>query len=70
MSESKCECIVCTECRGTGHVYFDAFTGEYLGPTDWEGWNWMEPCEFCDGTGIEYECYHCQEAMVDDTITG
>jgi hypothetical protein len=51
VSEARCTCVSCAECRGTGQVEYR--TGLY---PEWE----LESCSECYGTGIAEECAACE----------
>ncbi len=55
-----CECIVCSECNGTGTVW-TSFTGEYLGNHRCDDMDNLESCDECNGSGIAEECDQCAE---------
>ena len=56
-----CECISCSECRGTGFVWI-AFGGRYLGHHRCDDLDEMETCEQCGGSGLASLCEKCAEA--------
>jgi hypothetical protein len=55
-----CSCVRCSECSGTGNVWF-AFGGkEYLGRNRADDLDEMETCEHCGGSGLEDDiCDEC-----------
>jgi hypothetical protein len=65
-----CECVSCSECGGTGTVWF-AFPGpdrggKYLGNHRCDDLDEIEYCMSCGGSGSVETCYECAEAMEDD----
>jgi hypothetical protein len=56
-----CECVSCSECDGSGNVWF-AFGGKkYLGRSRWDDLDEMETCDTCGGSGIMETCDRCSE---------
>jgi hypothetical protein len=61
LEELPCACVTCSECGGTGNVWF-AFGGrEYLGRNRGDDLDEMETCEYCNGHGIVETCERCIE---------
>ena len=57
---SDCTCVQCSECGGSGVVYF-SFSGAYLRHKRLDDMDEMDTCEECGGSGIEDVCDHCRE---------
>jgi ssDNA-binding Zn-finger/Zn-ribbon topoisomerase 1 len=56
-----CECVVCSECGGTGDVWWSSDGRHYLGRDRWDDLDEMETCETCGGSGIVETCERCAE---------
>lgn len=59
-----CQCVRCSECRGTGNVWFSfpgPGRGRYLGSSRCDDLDEMETCDDCGGSGIVETCDRCQE---------
>ena len=59
-----CECVSCSECKGSGNVYFSfgGFShGRYLGSSRCDDLDEMETCDVCGGSGIIEHCDRCGE---------
>lgn len=61
-----CECVRCSECGGTGDVWFSfpgpTNGGRYLGNHRCDDLDEMDTCPYCDGQGVTEVCYDCQLA--------
>ena len=55
-----CTCIPCSECDGTGTVWY-SFSGEYLGKHRCDDLDELETCSECHGSGISELCDECAE---------
>ena len=60
---TKCSCVTCDECNGTGNVWF-SFDGRYLGKHHMDNLDHLEMCPECDGAGIVTICEACEMAMM------
>lgn len=56
----KCTCIQCSACRGSGQIWFSC-TGDYLGDNRCDDMDELEPCDFCNGSGVDDWCDYCYE---------
>jgi hypothetical protein len=59
-----CRCVRCSECNGTGTVWFSFGSpayggGQYLGSHRSDDMDEMETCDECRGSGISEECDTC-----------
>lgn len=63
----SCKCVRCTECGGTGDVWYSAI-GEYLGNSRCDDLDELDSggCLDCDGSGILEMCDECREAWEDE----
>lgn len=60
----RCQCVTCSECRGTGSVWYSfggPGRGTYLGSHRWDDLDEMETCDICGGHGITEKCDRCCE---------
>lgn len=63
---NECKCTQCSECGGSGNVWF-SFSGQYLGKNKrMDDMDEMETCEECNGSGLIDECDHCREIREQD----
>lgn len=60
-----CNCIVCSECNGTGSVW-RSLRGEYLGKMRCDDMDELESCDCCGGTGIADECEGCEKQRAEE----
>lgn len=58
-TETRCSCVSCDACQGSGHVWFD-FRGQYLGNRRTDDLDQLELCEECGGNGLSEVCGECQ----------
>lgn len=66
VTTAVCRCVACSECRGSGHVWF-AFGGrEYLGSGRCDDLDEMEGCDECNGSGVSLVCDACQYAYEEE----
>lgn len=61
MSDQRCECVRCAECRGSGTVWFSFGGKTYLGSGRCDDLDEMETCGECSGSGIVEVCDHCYD---------
>lgn len=54
-----CTCTPCHYCYGLGMIWYSS-DGEYIGRRNDDMGNY-EPCEKCNGTGIEDLCEECRQ---------
>lgn len=57
---SKCECIDCSECDGSGRVWFTS-SGKYRGKLKGSDMDEWLHCPECMGAGVVETCDHCLE---------
>lgn len=57
----SCECVTCSECRGSGQVWFSFRYKNYLGHSRCDDLDEMETCDTCGGRGIVETCQRCEE---------
>lgn len=60
LRKQECKCTSCSECNGTGNVWF-SFTGKYLGKSRCDDLDNLESCEECSGSGVYIACDRCIE---------
>lgn len=67
MKEDECTCVRCSECGGTGDVWYTS-AGEYLGNCRSDDLDELDfgGCPECDGLGIVEQCYNCASAEYDN----
>ena len=61
-----CKCISCSECGGTGNVWFSfpgPDGGKYLGNHRSDDLDEMDSCPQCEGRGIAEMCATCAECL-------
>lgn len=58
VSDEPCTCVPCSECGGSGSVWFD-FAERYLGNRRCDDLDNLEPCESCH-SGIVEVCSRCE----------
>lgn len=63
-----CMCKECVHCNGTGDVWFSP-SGKFLDGNNRDDLSKLEPCPFCNGTGIEEMCDECYEQMCEDEMS-
>ena len=67
----SCKCVRCTECGGTGDVWWSfpgPGEGDYLGSHRMDDLDVLEDggCMDCEGTGIIEMCDECRDAWEDE----
>jgi len=60
-----CTCIPCSECRGSGTVWF-SFSGKYLGSHRSDDLDEMDTCDECRGSCVSEICEYCLEKQEED----
>lgn len=68
MADYTCTCTPCSECRGSGSVWYD-LTGRYLGARRSDDLDTLDTCDECGGSGITDECDKCM-ACEDEVANG
>lgn len=62
--DMPCECVICSECGGSGRVWFSfpgpGREGKYLGNHRCDDLDEMDTCSICGGSGVSEVCHECQ----------
>lgn len=61
LEKQACTCTTCSECRGSGNVWFSFGGRHYLGHRRSDDLDEMETCDHCRGSGIAEVCDRCQQ---------